>query len=166
MCATRTFMINDSQNSVMHSLLPPSYVGLVNIRDQNLVTAVFADKQAEYWLEKIIYVFFLVSLAITISKYLPVTSWYHPKWLTRSCEIIWVRSRNCGCLVTWFCYQLIAKPGNKTAAVSWPDPYGILGVNRPQQPKQINLPQPKGLDTSSSAPGNEPQQMGKVIPCN
>ena len=21
---------------------------------------------------------------------------------------IWVRSRNCGCLVTWFCYQLIA----------------------------------------------------------
>ena len=25
---------------------------------------------------------------------------------------IWVRSRNCGCLVTWFCYQLIAKPGN------------------------------------------------------
>ena len=36
---------------------------------------------------------------------------------------IWVRSRNCSCLVTWFCYQLIAKPGNKTAAVSWPDPY-------------------------------------------
>ena len=25
--------------------------------------------------------------------------------------------------VTWFCYQLIAKPGNKTAALSWPDPY-------------------------------------------
>ena len=37
-------------------------------------------------------------------------------------EIIWVRSQNCGCLVTWFCYQLIAKPGNKTAVVSWPDP--------------------------------------------
>ena len=36
---------------------------------------------------------------------------------------IWARSRNCGCLVTWFCYQLIAKPGNKTAAVPWPDPY-------------------------------------------
>ena len=36
---------------------------------------------------------------------------------------IWVRSWNCGCLVTWFCYQLIAKSGNKTAAVSWPDPY-------------------------------------------
>ena len=36
---------------------------------------------------------------------------------------IWVRSRNCGCLVTWFCYQLIAKPGNKTAPVAWPDPY-------------------------------------------
>ena len=37
--------------------------------------------------------------------------------------LIWVRSWNCGCLVTWFCYQLIAKPGNKTAAVLWPDPY-------------------------------------------
>ena len=50
--------------------------------------------------------------------------------LTRPCLFwtsfsndIWVRSRNCGCLVTWFCYQLIAKPGNKTATVSWPDPY-------------------------------------------
>ena len=30
---------------------------------------------------------------------------------------IWVRSQNYGCLVTWFCYHLIAKPGNKTAAV-------------------------------------------------
>ena len=37
--------------------------------------------------------------------------------------MIWVRSRRCGCLVTWFCYHLIAKPGNKTAAPSWPDPY-------------------------------------------
>ena len=36
---------------------------------------------------------------------------------------IWVRSRNCDCLVTWFYYHLIAKPGNKTATVSWPDPY-------------------------------------------
>ena len=40
------------------------------------------------------------------------------KWI-----YIWARSRNCGCLVTWLCYQLIAKPGNKTATVSWPDPY-------------------------------------------
>ena len=38
------------------------------------------------------------------------------------CNDIRVRSRNCGCLVSWFCYQLIAKPGNKTAAVSWPNP--------------------------------------------
>ena len=36
---------------------------------------------------------------------------------------MWVRPRNCGCLVTWFCYQLIAKPGNKTVAYSWPDLY-------------------------------------------
>ena len=43
-------------------------------------------------------------------------------------KFIWVRSRNCGCLVTWFCYQLIAKPGNKTAAVPWPDPYAVCFV--------------------------------------
>ena len=40
---------------------------------------------------------------------------------------IWVRSWRCGCFVTWFCYLLIAKPSNKTAAPSWPDPYD----NRP-----------------------------------
>ena len=38
-------------------------------------------------------------------------------------DYIWVRSQRCGCLVTWFCYQMIAKPGNKTDAPSWPDPY-------------------------------------------
>ena len=38
---------------------------------------------------------------------------------------IWVMSRRCGCLVTWFCYQLIAKPGNKTAPPLWPYPYCI-----------------------------------------
>ena len=43
---------------------------------------------------------------------------------------IWLRSRNCGCLVTWFCYQLIAKPGNKTAAVSWPDLYIYIYIYR------------------------------------
>ena len=48
----------------------------------------------------------------------------HGPWHSRDVTfMIWVRSRNCGCLVTWFCYQLIAKPGNKTAAVPWPDPY-------------------------------------------
>ena len=45
----------------------------------------------------------------------------HPENTHKLC--IWVRSRNCGCLVTWFCYQLITKPGNKTATVPWPDPY-------------------------------------------
>ena len=43
--------------------------------------------------------------------------------LMKASYFIWVRSRNCGCLVTWFCYQLIAKLGKKTATVSWPDPY-------------------------------------------
>ena len=47
-------------------------------------------------------------------------------------KVIWVRSWRCYCLVTWFCYQMIAKPGNKTATPSWPDPiicliwYGLL----------------------------------------
>ena len=41
---------------------------------------------------------------------------------------IWARSRRCGCLVTWFCYQLIAKPGNKTAAPPWLDPYKLSYV--------------------------------------
>ena len=36
---------------------------------------------------------------------------------------MWVGSRNCGCLVAWFCYQFMAKPGSRTAAVPWPDPY-------------------------------------------
>ena len=26
-------------------------------------------------------------------------------------------------LITWFCYHLIAKPGNKTGALPWPEPY-------------------------------------------
>ena len=42
---------------------------------------------------------------------------------TYTLTYIWVRSGNCGCLVTWFCYQLIAKPGIKTATVPWLDPY-------------------------------------------
>ena len=41
---------------------------------------------------------------------------------TSTLENIWVWSRICSCPVTWFCYQLIAKPGDKTAAVPWPDP--------------------------------------------
>ena len=36
---------------------------------------------------------------------------------------IWARSRRWGCLVTWICYHLIAKPGNKTGIPSGPDPY-------------------------------------------
>ena len=45
------------------------------------------------------------------------------------CKYIWVRSRNCGCRVTWFCYQLIAKPGNKTVTVPWPDPYEYMHIS-------------------------------------
>ena len=54
---------------------------------------------------------------------------------------IWLRSRNCGCLVTWFCYHLIAKPGNKTATVLWPDPYhsGLLHWHC-EKPKIASVP--------------------------
>ena len=52
-------------------------------------------------------------------------------------NIIWVRSRNCGCLVTWFCYQLTAKPGKKIATVSWPDPYT---THTPFIPSESTLP--------------------------
>ena len=41
---------------------------------------------------------------------------------------IWVRSRRCGCLVTWFCYHLIAKPGNKAAAHSWPKRFVFISI--------------------------------------
>ena len=47
-------------------------------------------------------------------------------FLGETTNTIWVRSRNCGCFGTWFCYQLIAKPGNKTATVSRPDPYLMI----------------------------------------
>ena len=36
---------------------------------------------------------------------------------------IWARSQSCTSLITWCCYQMIAKPGNKTGTLSWPDPY-------------------------------------------
>ena len=39
---------------------------------------------------------------------------------------ICVRSWRGGCLVTWFCYNLITKPRNKTATPSWPDPYDCI----------------------------------------
>ena len=40
--------------------------------------------------------------------------------------IIWLRSQRWGCLVAWFCYQPIAKPGKKTAARLWPEPSSDL----------------------------------------
>ena len=46
-----------------------------------------------------------------------------PHWIQFSWRrMIWGRWR-CGCLVSWFCYHLIAKPGNKAAAPLQPDPY-------------------------------------------
>ena len=57
--------------------------------------------------------------------------WYH--WMLHGDlqEImIQVKSWKCACLVTWFCYHLIEKPGNKTGALSWPDPYNNITTNK------------------------------------
>ena len=56
-------------------------------------------------------------------KLLHVLKYRNLIWIiTNWSNIIWVRSRNCGCLVNWFFYQLIAKPANKTrrSFVTWP----------------------------------------------
>ena len=50
---------------------------------------------------------------------------FHPLTYIFIYVYIWVRPQRCGCLVTWFCYYLIAKPGNMTATPSWPDPYAF-----------------------------------------
>ena len=63
----------------------------------------------------------LTEISVNIGSVIPCPD----SWVMRC--IIWVRSRNCSCFVTWFCYQLIAKPGNKTATVPWLDPY-IAGL--------------------------------------
>ena len=48
---------------------------------------------------------------------MPLGEWH------QTLKMICVRSQNCDCPIAWFCYQLIAKPGDKTATVPWPDPY-------------------------------------------
>ena len=57
--------------------------------------------------------------------------------------IIWVRSRRCGCLVTWFCYRLIAKPGNRTTAPSWSNLYNFVFRFQIFDLKQLVLRQQK-----------------------
>ena len=59
---------------------------------------------------------------------------------------IWVRSLRCVGLVTWFCYQLKAKPGHKTAAPLRPNPYwnGTQAVSHYFSNVQCPLP-PHGL---------------------
>ena len=75
-------------------------------------------KVREFW--KKIDNFFLWSLVINAMK--------HFSLLMRLCKCRMKRetsehlSWNCGCHAIW---QLIAKPGNKTAAVPWPDPYEV-----------------------------------------
>ena len=44
--------------------------------------------------------------------------------------LLWVKNmgRVTELRLSWFCYQLIAKPGNKTATVPWPDPYDLYFI--------------------------------------
>ena len=59
-----------------------------------------------------------------IYSQVPLSSFYFWHDLTGAKHRnIWVGSWRCACLVTWFCYHLIAKTGNETGATSWPDPY-------------------------------------------
>ena len=57
-----------------------------------------------------------------------------------SAAMTWIKSRKCGCLVTWFCYELIAKPGNKTATIPMTRPNIELSQNIP-------VSAPNGLNT-------------------
>ena len=75
-------------------------------------------------------------LGTMLSYYNTVWGVFCEFWFARhrykSCAlVIWVRSRRCGCLVTWLCYHLITKPGNKTATRSWPDPYYTMPLRHP-----------------------------------
>ena len=56
-----------------------------------------------------------------------VTSWQFNMILVRSWR--WV------CLVTWFCYHLIAKLGNKTGAPSWPNTICLLKISITKVPQ-------------------------------
>ena len=67
----------------------------------------------------------ILSNPVTSSRIRPLSIGH----CTRRLHWIWVRWQNCGCLVTWFCYQLIAKLVNKTAAVPSPDPYKVHSRN-------------------------------------
>ena len=60
-------------------------------------------------------------------------------------KAIWVRSQRCGCLVTWFCYQKIAKPGNKTAGPSWPYPYEAFPCSADQVATDLIVEEVNGV---------------------
>ena len=54
-------------------------------------------------------------------------------------SVIWVKSQKWGCLVTWFCYQLIAKPGNKITTPLWLDLYEMRMYSSIQVGWQVPL---------------------------
>ena len=96
---------------------PGSQVSAFQLRMANV------SRNISYRVHHIVYR--IVSWSGRIVSALHNMTYNNALWSLRM-KSIWVRSRKCGCLVTWFCYQLIAKSDNKTAAVSWPDPYTRL----------------------------------------
>ena len=61
-----------------------------------------------------------LKIALLMTLTYPTIKVVHRSSGFRSFRCMWVRSWRCGCIVTWFCYQSIAKPGNKAAAPPWP----------------------------------------------
>ena len=67
-----------------------------------------------------------------------VISWTHvtfPAYVLWDifCITIKIQLQRCACLVTWFCYQMIAKKGNKIGTPSWPDSYELQPIKFNQQ---------------------------------
>ena len=45
--------------------------------------------------------------------------------------MIWIRSRRCAGVVTWFCYQMIAKSGNNAGPTSWSNSHDQIWLRYP-----------------------------------
>ena len=75
----------------------------------------------KFYINASIYGQYLSTLWLQMICY-PLPLDHHRVQNTENKFTIWVRSWRCRCFVTWFCYHLIAKPGNKTTTLSWPNP--------------------------------------------
>ena len=80
------------------------------------VLAIRRSLWAKYW--PITLMFYWATIGLSYKQRLTEIRAWMSNHICFLCT--WVRSWKCGCLVTWFCYQMIAKPGNKTAVSLWP----------------------------------------------